>query len=243
MSIPADLNDLMWQIAEKQDANAARDFSQKFPAMANDMQERMRMVSGMKEMRSAIAPGFVPAFKPKYMPTRTWKWKRYAPLALGISALAAASYYVTQNVLTPLPDLSSRFPKAEVAKPQATPPPFINLPSQTPKDDPDSDTPRPFIHGDGGSNSTDVANQNWKEFFGDNMPLQTAMRTVAKRWSLTLEIPPNTPNPMLKHVEMFGHSGMDFLNQLADQGGVTVFDEGNGHVLVIPARDATAPPN
>jgi hypothetical protein len=236
--IPSDINDLMWKIAEKRDAIAAKEFSEKYPALAKDMQERIRMVSGMKEMRTTIAPAFVPAFKPKYMPPRSLRWKRYAPLALGLCTFAAASYYVTQNLVTPLPDLSSHFPTQATTTAKPSSAPTIELPSQVTKDNSDSNTPRPFTHGD---SSTDAGVANQKppvELEMSNVPLQSAMRAVARSWSLTLEIPPKTPNPTLPHVDMFGRSGMDFLNQLATENGLTITDEGNGHILVGTPRDA-----
>jgi len=46
--IPSDVDNTIWQIAERGDHQAAQDFSDKFPALAQAMNDRMRMVSGMK---------------------------------------------------------------------------------------------------------------------------------------------------------------------------------------------------
>src|SRR5579885_465853 len=100
----------MWEIAEKGDTKSAQEFADMFPAHADEMRDRMRMVSGVKDMKTAVAPAFVPAFTPRYMPARSKKWMRFGPSALGIAALAAASFYVTQNVLTPLPDSKALLP-------------------------------------------------------------------------------------------------------------------------------------
>jgi len=41
--IPSDVDNTIWQIAERGDHQAAQDFNDKFPALAQAMNDRMRM--------------------------------------------------------------------------------------------------------------------------------------------------------------------------------------------------------
>ena len=235
--IPSDVDNTIWQIAERGDHQAAQDFNEKFPALAQAMNDRMRMVSGMKDMRSAVAPTFVPPFKPRYLGKPKPKWRKLMPAGVGIAALAAASYYVAQNMTTPLPELKPDAAPAVQDSKGPRPDPFLLPPAEV-RDDSDGDTPRVTLAPSfkGPSNGS-----NLQEITMDQVPFQKAMRDIAAHWHLTLQIPPKTPDPVLKRVDMFGKNGMDFLTQLAHQQGYTVFDEGHGKVLLIP--EGQSPPD
>jgi len=230
--IPQDMDQMMWQIAERGDVQAANEFSERFPALGQDMQDRMRMVSGMKNMRVAIAPGFVPTFTPRYLSKPKPVWMRLGPSALGLAVLAGASFYITQNLLTPLPDpsiltgdsISGVNPKREVTLPVVRPPqPSVD------------EGPKPF----NGASSPGIAREARDTIkFGD-IDLQSALKVVAHRYSIKLEIPPDFPNPTISHVELTGSSGLDFLQQLGEKYEFKTFDEGDGRILII---HPTVPP-
>lgn len=222
--IPADLDQTMWEIAERSDQKAAGDFSEKFPDLAASMAARMQMVSGMRGMRSALAPSFVPPFKPKFMYKPKPIWIRYGPMALGLAALAGASFYITWNMTTPLPTPESLNPRAAVTNPQTTAP--ITLPPDP--ETPNIEQPVPF-------SANSVADLPMKHITMSNIKLQDAIVAVAKQGRLVIEPFPNDfPNPVVK-VDLTGKPGMDLLQRLGQKEGFTALADGNNQVIIIPS--------
>jgi hypothetical protein len=237
--IPPDLDQTIWQIAERGDQQAAAEFSERFPALAEDMKNRLSLVAGVKGMRKAVSSTVIPTFTPRYLFKPKPLWIRYGPSALGIAAIAAASFYITQNMLTPLPDTSilTRTPHPAVKPPAVQP---LTIPTVHRPDNPDADTPKPYGR-QNSNNSIDSIVPAGRTMELTNVHLQSAMLGFAKHSSLKLEIPPDFPNPMLDKIDLIGVTDLDYLRQLGVKYGFTVFDEGDGHFLVVNATDAPAP--
>lgn len=225
---PADLDQTMWEIAERSDHKAAGDFSEKFPDLAASMGARMQMVSGMKGMRGALAPSFVPPFKPKFMYKPKPIWVRYGPMALGLAALAAASFYISWNVTTPLPTPESLSPNRGIfANPQATAP--VTLQPDSPP--PNNEQPEPFT-------VNSIADLPTKHVTMSNIKLQDAILAVAKQGRLVIEpFPTNFANPTV-NVDLTGTPGMDLLQRLGKKEGFTALPDGNNQVIIIPSSSA-----
>jgi hypothetical protein len=226
--VPADLDQTMWEIAERSDQKAAGDFSEKFPDLAASMAARMQMVSGMREMRGALAPSFVPPFKPKFMYKPKPVWVRFGPMALGLAALAGASCYITWNMTTPLPTPESLNPnKRALPNSQNTAP--ITLPQDPAV--PTTEQPMPFS----ASPNVDFPT---KHVTMTNIKLQDAILAVARQAHLTVEPFPNDfPNPTVK-VDLTGKPGMDLLQRLGQKEGFTAIPDGNNQVIIIPSSAA-----
>ena len=220
--VPADLDQTMWEIAERGDTNAASEFSERFPELAAGMAARMDMVSGMKNMRNALAPSYVPPFKPKYMYKPKPIWVRYGPMALGLAALASISFYITQNMLTPLPSPSTLGP--HIQAPQSTNPPVTLMPDTS---NPDEGGPVPF----NGPTDTD---RPYRHVTMANVTLQEAVKALAKQGNLKAELPPDFPNPMVK-IDITGKPGLDLLQRLGQKQGFKAIPDGDGQVILIPA--------
>lgn len=229
---PNDLDRMMWQIAERGDARAAADFSQRFPDLAPSMTARMKMVSGMRSMRSSIAPAVIPPFSPRFLFRPVPKWKRFGPSAVGLFALAAASFYITQNLVTPLPE-------AEIFREA----PAASRPDPAPSDAAQPDAPAPYraVDADGPKPYESSAKEEKPDLrlTGQGVPLQKVLQQIAAQEKLTLEIPSEMPNPPID-VDMRGKTGVELLQQLGAQHGFSAFDEGHGHVLIVPAVDGQA---
>ncbi len=234
--IPVDLDTTMWDIAERGDAQAAKDFSERFPALSSDMQTRMNLVGGMKGMRNAIAPAFVPTFMPKFMSKPKPKWLRYGPAALTLAALAAASFYVTQNLLTPLPDPSVFRPapaagsddQREVSLPAAVPP--APSPEAGPK------PYRPEGHNNDDLPAVPVRVQM------SHVHLINAIQALGRRFHATVTVPKDFANPIVD-VDITGTDLMSFMNQLANANKFTAYYEGDNKVLIVPAEDENKSPS
>lgn len=236
--IPADLNKTMWEIADRGDRAAAADFAERFPALSADMESRMGLVLGMKGARKAIAPTFVPAFRPQYIPDKRRKWLRYAPAAMALAALAGASFYVTQNLLTPLPDPSTfGTSPIRIDKPERK---VVLPPAPLRKQDYESDSPKAFSKNHpettgatAGEGNVDPVETHLSQ---SQVHLQNVIHGVGDRYHLQIQIPPDFPNPIID-VDMTASSGIEFLNQLGNKYGFTAYDEAEGHILVVPARE------
>jgi hypothetical protein len=223
-----DLDKTMWEIAERADAKAAADFSDRFPNLADAMQSRMKLVSGMKGVRKAITPSFIPGFTPRFLYKPKPKWRRYAPAALSIGALAAASYYVTQNLLTPLPDASA-FRGPEVVAPAR----HIDLrpPANVPPNYNADAGPVPYKNQPSAGVSAEPVRMRLTQ-----VHLVDAIKAIGHRYGLTVDMPEDFPDPVVD-VDLVGTDAMTFLTQLGHDQGFTAYDEGKNHLLIVPARD------
>ncbi len=234
--IPSDINEKIWKIAERGDQRAADAFAEKNPAHAQEMADRMRMVNGVKNMRAAVAPTFVPPFKPKYMGMpKKRKWRRIIPAVFGIGALATASFYVFQNFSTPLPEMKDKDTIAPTTR--AVRPDGIALPPIDSHDDADADSPRATL----GPKFKPSANSDLMEITMTDTSFQRGMRDIGAHWHIGVDFPPKSADPVVKRFDAFGKNGMDFLRQLAEQQGYSVYEHGRGRVLVQP--DSLPPPD
>ena len=229
--IPMDLDQTMWDIAERGDKKAAADFSDRFPNLADAMKSRMSLVSGMKGVRKAITPSFIPGFSPRFLYKPKPKWKRYGPALLSIGALAAASYYVTQNLLTPLPDASSfrTGPTGAAGAPKVDlQPPITARPNY-------DQGPYPA------KASIDISDEQPTRIRMSQVHLVNAIQAIGHRFRVEIEMPKDFPDPVV-NFDILGTDAMSFLNQLGHDHGFTAFDEGKNRLLVVPAHasDPTA---
>ena len=74
--VPADIDQLMWTIAESADVAAADDFERRFPEWKPELESRMAMVRGLRHARppvvapTPVIPKFVPRANPAPAPRR-----------------------------------------------------------------------------------------------------------------------------------------------------------------------------
>ena len=234
-SIPQDLDATMWDIANRHDHQAAADFSQRFPALAPEMATRMEAVQGLRGYRAAIAPSFVPAFKPRFQYKPRGPLRKYGPTAAGLAMLAAASYYVALNLTTPLPNIP--VPPA----PAVEKPPLVLEPQpvpQAPAKDINDSGPVPF-HQEAGHQPAPAPEVLGHAAF-DHVPLLTALKAIAEKGSIELTIPDQFPNPEVT-ADVTGKDALDMMQQLGAQYGFSAFSQGRGKVLLIPAVDTATP--
>lgn len=226
--VPQDIDRLMWHIAERGDAKAAADFCERFPDLSQSMTERMKMVGGMRTMRATITPAAIPPFSPRFLFRPVPKWKRFGPSAAGLFALAAASFYITQNLVTPLPEAEIFREAPQPTKTASAP--AKEPPTYTPYQPVDGDGPKPY----------EKAEKPPLRLTGNGVPLRKVVEQIAAKENLTLTVPPDFPNPAIK-VDMRAQTAMELLQQLGAEHGFSAFDEGNNHVLLVPA--VSAPPD
>lgn len=222
---------MMWQIAERGDERAAADFCNRFPTYSKNMANRMRMVGGLKQIRSQVAPTVMPRFGQRYAYRPKPLWVRYGPAAVSLAVLASASFYITQNFLTPLPlpDVMEFSPIPRTIGPvvaEPAPPP-AQISTQ---------------HSDAGPHPFEVGNplKVDQHFTAQDKTLREALDEIAGAANLSLQISPGFPNPTIESIDIKGPTALDLIKQLGAKYKFSAFDEGGGHVLIIPAVEDPA---
>src|SRR6185503_19630879 len=70
--------------------------------------------------------------------------------------------------------------------------------------------------------------------------LASALKAIGAQCGLTLDIPADMPNDEIV-VDYRGMTGLQILADMGQRFGFTAFDQGGGHVIVVPTRDDNAP--
>lgn len=240
MRVAPDVEKLMWVVAESADPQMVADFESRFPHLRYELSKRIDLVRGLKASKSiGNGPGSIPVFRPPVSASRgrgfRWQWSM---AAVALSALAVGSYVVTQQFLAtpaankpmtdsrgsdirvPLDPLEIEDP---VKRTDQLPPPNPGLNEtgvQPPEDEP-------------------IQIQPWLKPLTvkfERLGLANALRAVAAQAGLKLDMPPDMPNDDI----VLDYRNMNAFEILADMGprfGFTAFDQGNGNVIIVPARD------
>lgn len=236
MRIAPDVEKLMWMVADSADPQAIADFESRFPELRYELSKRIDMVRELKSSRRlGKSPGQTPHFRPSPAPSPSGtRWKLALAFA-ALSALAFGSFFVTR----------SYFGFAKQSEPTTTivrqsPPtttPSVVSPKPVPQVQP---TPPPST--DSHAEETPSSLAPWDRLQTirfEKIPLQDALRAIAAQSGLKLEIAPGMPNPLIKS-DYRGMTGLEILADMGPQFGFTAFHQGEGQVIVIPARDSSA---
>lgn len=237
--IPADIDQLMWTIAEGGDLTAADDFEKRFPEFRGELASRLVMVRGLRQSKPAetverTIPRFVPR-SPEVTAPRRPVWT--VALLGGLATVAFASYLVVINLPKPS------------AKPNPTPPGQSRDPVVVPIDDRQRTGGEPGEMApveNGGKSDTPAKptlEMPWdkpQSLAIEGAPLQDVLKLIATTCHLQIELAPGMPNPNVD-VAYQGRTGMEMLKDLGRQYKFTPLYQGNGQVLIVPAIDFTNP--
>lgn len=241
MRVAPDIDRLMWTVAESGDPAAVADFESRFPALRYELSKRIDLVRELKaSKRLADGPPSIPAFRIARPSAAAagmrWRWSL---AAVGLSALAVGSFFVTKQLIA----RNEPAPNPLVSEP----PPTSVLP--TPVPDPVEkrpDTPSTVIPPASGSglqppDDEPIPVSKWEipqTIKFERLGLANAIRAIGVQCGLTIEMPPDMPNDEI----MADYRNMTAFEILADMGerfGFTAFDQGEGRVLVVPAREGS----
>jgi hypothetical protein len=230
--VPPEIDQLMWSIAESGNADAVAEFHARYPAYAQELNQRANMVHSLRAGKGSGAPRELPAFRLRPAPARPiW------PVALACSAALAVaiggfaySLSLPVAVLSPAPKVTMQpiepavryVTPAPSSSAQSEPRPFTqNAPSPAPpKPTRAADTPTQIV----------VAQAD----------LSSAIQLIAAQGGLRADLAPGMPNPIV-NVRMDGVTPLQALEQLGLDYAFRVFDQYDGSVLVIPLQPETLP--
>lgn len=235
MRIAPDVEQLMWIAAESGDPNAIEDFGARFPHLRYELSKRIDMVRKLKQSgKMAIPSGSIPRFTPPHrIGARLGPRFRWSVAALALSALAFGSFFGTKYLASkeeapplgaPRQTIPAYSPQESTEERIQEPPPVRETQSEVGVVTPD-DEPAPVDPW-----------QKLKDVKFERIGLATAIKAIAAQSGMNLEMPPDMPNDDIV-VDYRNMTGIEILHDMASRFAFTVFDQGNGKVLVVPARD------
>lgn len=245
MKVAPDVERMMWAVAESGDPQAVADFESRFPQLRYELSKRIDLVRELKASKKIGNPhGSIPAFHPPVAPRTVGfaKW-RWSLAAVALSALAVGSFVVTKQIL------AQAEPPAKVS-PFDLRPPETTLPRpveeqgvkrEEPPLHPNSEAP-PETGVQLPEDEVPVV-PKWQlpqtvKF--DRLGLANAIKAIGAQCGLRIEMPPDMPNDEIV-LDYRGMNGLEILADMGERFGFTAFDQGDGNVLIIPARDENAP--
>lgn len=234
-TVPPEIESLIWSIAEAPTEKAVQEFHARYPAYAGELARRIATVHALRgagKEAGAQRPAFTPRTAPSVPSGRSASWA--AGLALAAVAVASFTFAI----------FARRKPE-----PLPTPVPHVNVaPPVLPK-------PKPYVLPPV-DEAPSVANNDLGE--GDEKPLRdetplwarprrvemrgvglvTALKAIAAGGGLKIVIGPGLPDPHID-VNYEGLNTVEILQRLGEDYAFTPFDQGNGSVIIVPARDET----
>lgn len=238
MKIAPEIEQLMWLAAESGDPNAIADFERKFPNLRYELSKRIDIVRSLKQSRKlGKREGSIPRFMPRTNQTFAANRLRLSIAAVALCALAFGSYVVTKQLMaSPTnqapPVVHNVFPNTETVRPR--PEPDKNALRTAPPNE------EPIEEGHGLTTPEDETPvvAKWQQpqtVKLQHAKLADALRAIGIQCGLNIVVPPDMPDLdiVVNYREM---TGFEMLADMGPRFGFTAFDQGNGNVIVVPAR-------
>lgn len=240
MRVPPELEGLLWELAENPVPSALDEFGERYPELRAELGRRIATVRSLKGARPTGSRP--PAFQPR-PPART-TWRPLPALAglLALVALGVAGYWGAERISprsaqVPEPPVSAPvdpiegFPQAEPVREK----PLVQAPSvpQSPPRETAPTVPNPA------PTPSELYAYKPISLQVNGAPLQGAIQLAAANVGLRVDFAPGMINPQVS-TDYRGVSARDILGDLGREYGFTVFDQGDGSLLVIPAVEGPA---
>lgn len=235
--IPADVERLMWLVAENNDPQAIADFESRFPDLRYELAQRRRMVADIKHAKGGVVPTNeipIPAFRPRAVRPSSSPRQVLVATALGLAALAVASYSITRLVTAP------------VTRPE--PPPVVKteVPSTPTGGGVIYKTP-PTTQTTTGSTETNQLPQQTPETTGprteqpktvkmSNTSLVAALKMIGAESGYNVDVAPGFEDQTVT-LDYESATASQILKDLGLRYGFTAFDQGDGTIIIVPAVD------
>ncbi len=238
MKLPREIDELMWDVAERDDSETLDQFVERYPEFRSELAKRLQMVRGLRGSRPTRP---MPAFELKHSvrnlgPSRL----TVAGVAvLVIGSVAFATYATVQflgsrsepTVTESLQDTAASIP------PLKTPNTGSGQDAQVfPKSNTLPSLPDPYF----GPARTVFDSPVTIE--SDDMSLEEAIREIVEKAGLEVTIPPGFPDKRIR-LSYIEQPAISILHDLGRAFGFTPFRQEEMHVLVVPARDRASQPN
>lgn len=242
--IPADVERLMWMVAESNDPSAIQDFENRFPAFGPELAKRRRMVSDLKHAKSNTSVADrIPAFTPRETVASAPSRGTWVVASIALAAVAVASYSATSWITKekrPLPK-----PEPVITTPVVVPDTTVRVPANPPVQTPPVQTPptqvpQPWqapVMADPPSNQ-----ESLKTLKLSNTSLIAALKMIGEMAGYRVEVAPGLPDQQIS-VDYDQVTTSEMLKDLGSRYGFTPFDQGDGSIIIVPAIDQAPPGN
>ncbi|MBL8067819.1 MAG: hypothetical protein JNM28_05175 [Armatimonadetes bacterium] len=232
-------NDILWQLAEHQDAKQIDAFLKQHPELKGELQSRINMIAGLKGVTAAPKrkpERFMPSARPLSAGPPRWAAALAAAILVAgavFATLGTLRFIESRNAPEPTYDPGQIKPGIEAnnGNPQSggnsLPNPVNNPPTTTgPGDTPPIQAERPVDR-----RVTLVARQT---------SLSAALNDVGIQAGIRLESAPGMPDPTIA-VDFRDLPALQVLEKLGAELGFTASVQSPDSILLIPARDPNAP--
>ncbi|MBI1756559.1 MAG: hypothetical protein HYR64_05575 [Fimbriimonas ginsengisoli] len=254
-AIPSDIDRMLWNLTDSRNAQAIADFEGRYPEWKAELDRRLQMLDQLRGARDlatvAIPSGpFIPTVTiPRPNMRVSWTFG-----ALGLAAIAGASFFATRSLLDgPAPSV----PLAPAATPQEYPTGNTYIGHRYGAERESAAVPPRGRAGDGADFGGPVPLKALpKAPPGAEPPLpmrkrpmtihvvsasmQSVLEAISSHALLDLFIAPGTPNPDIR-VDYIDMSPMAILQDMGKRFGFTALEEGSDTVLIVPAIDGGGP--
>ena len=247
--IPKEIDDLIWKLTEDGTPAAFDQFRARYPEHAKTLADRLQMVDRLKGSRPPAEKVQVPKFRPAPAPELARPF--WSPLAIGMVTVAVAALLITVYIYLPRPS---------VAKPTVTreTPPVAQgfVPSQGGSPVTQGNTPSGPAPTNPGQERPPENPPSGEKVSGEgetpayltpqtlairNAKLSLVVQAVAQQGKFAVNIGPGLADPIIS-VDYRGVNSIEILQDLGRQYAFTPFDQGDGTVIIVPARDPNAEP-
>jgi len=241
MTTPSkEIDEMMWALADRRDSQANADFVRRHPDLQDELTRRCGIVEqlrGSKIPAPAIIPAFIPPLQPAPFPKVRWIAAGFA-----LASLAIASFTITNNLMAPEPPAPVHYAPTVDAVPFSAE--DVPMPSRKKlKAGGNANEVEPKLRNNAVPNTNDKPVElrpakRPMSIHVERAQLIEVLQDVAHKGGLNLEMPPDMVNPEIR-VDYDGISPIEIMADLGKRYGFTAFDEGESHILLIPAVDSS----
>ena len=230
--VPAEIDSLMWRLAEEGGPAARAEFESRHVRYAPELARRVAMVNELRQAGRTASPR--PTFTPRpvrRVPPPAWAIGAVVGLvaiAVGAVAFVAASRPSGAST-APVVVQTPREPDATEV---VTPPQERSLPRPEPMP---IEPPQRVVE-----KPKDAPYETPRDVRIDSTDLAMAIELVAAGGGLKVTVAPGLENRKVSF-EYTGLNTIDALQAMGEEFGFSVLEEGEGAVLVVPARPTKDP--
>ena len=233
-SIPPELDDLMWTLAESGNDQAIDEFGDRYPQYRGALTKRIETVRGLKGAKKPLEPKPVAArFVPKEkIAPDTSRWAMNVAIALGLLAVAAISFLVTA-LLNPEPK-----PEPSVETP---------APVHSTVSEPKTSTPEPKLPAsvpvvpEATDAKSDLASTKRISLSIKGAQLKTIFLLIEKESKIRVIAPDSMQDATVDAVYK-DMSPMEILTLMGEAFNFTALDQHDGSIVIIPVKPGTRGP-
>ncbi len=228
---------LLWTAAESNDSRVHEQFSQRYPHLTNDLLNRIKMIRDLRQSRPMVE---VPVFQLKRQALKSNTLRKWLTFAGGGLALASVAFAVNSAIHSQQRKANSLIQESQptLGRPE--------IQSSKNVDDGMHVVPKQVPPHQNNPGST-IQNAPESPFYAlihvshDQAPLKTVLLEMALQAKIKLDFAPGMENPIVL-ARYDGIPARQAFDDLGQNFGFTVVEEGLDTAIVVPAIDPSKPP-